>query len=116
MNHETIVNHLKALTINGVHQAQSGHPGGALSSFDFAYTLFSEFLRYDPRDPQWQGRDRFVLSAGHESMLIYSLLFALDWLKEEDLQNFRQLGSRTPGHPENHITPGIECTTGPLGQ
>ena len=111
-----VVNYLKGLVIDGVHQAASGHPGGAMSSMDFAYLLFSEFLHRDPKDPHYFARDRFVLSAGHESMLLYSLLYASDLLSLEDLKNFRQLGSRTPGHPENHICPGVECTTGPLGQ
>ncbi|MBP9706869.1 MAG: transketolase [Oligoflexales bacterium] len=111
-----VINLLKGLVIDGVHKAQSGHPGGAMSSVDFAYILFSEFLNYDPDNPNWQGRDRFILSAGHESMLLYSLLHALGWLPLEELKNFRQWGSKTPGHPENHLTPGVECTTGPLGQ
>ncbi len=104
------------MVINGVHWAQSGHPGGAMSSMDFAYILYREYLRFDPKDSTWFGRDRFILSAGHESMLLYSLLYAIGWLKKEDLKGFRSLGSKTPGHPENHVTKGVECTTGPLGQ
>ena len=111
-----VVNHLKAMVINGVHWAQSGHPGGAMSSMDFAYILYREYLRFDPKDSAWFGRDRFILSAGHESMLLYSLLYAIGWLEKEDLKGFRSLGSKTPGHPENHVTKGVECTTGPLGQ
>ncbi|MEZ4741821.1 MAG: transketolase [Bdellovibrionota bacterium] len=116
MNDQQIINLLKGLVIDGVDQAQSGHPGGAMSSMDFAYTLFAKHLRFDPDNPNWLGRDRFILSAGHESMLLYSLLYANGWLNLEDLKGFRQLGSRTPGHPENGVTPGVECTTGPLGQ
>ncbi|MFK7822724.1 MAG: transketolase family protein [Oligoflexales bacterium] len=111
-----VINYLKALVIDGVDKARSGHPGGAMSSMDFAYILFSEYLQFDPQDPKWQGRDRFILSAGHESMLLYAMLYGLGWLEEDQLKSFRQLGSKTPGHPENHLTPGVECTTGPLGQ
>ena len=107
---------MKGLVIDGVDKAKSGHPGGAMSSMDFASILFSEFLNFDPADPEWQGRDKFILSAGHESMLAYALLHGLNWVNLKDLQEFRQWGSRTPGHPENLLTPGIECTTGPLGQ
>ncbi len=116
MDDQKAINVLKGLIIDGVHQAKSGHPGGAMSSIDFAYTLFSEYLRFDPKNPAWKGRDRFILSAGHESMLLYSLLYANGWLEIDDLRQFRQLHSRTPGHPENYQTPGVECTTGPLGQ
>ena len=113
---QSLVNVIKGLIIDGVNKAKSGHPGGAMSSAAFATVLFREFLSFDPKNPSWMGRDRFVLSAGHESMLLYSLLFMNDWLTKEDLQSFRQLHSRTPGHPENYLTPGVECTTGPLGQ
>ena len=87
-----------------------------MSSMDFAYLLFTEYLKLDPKNPKWLGRDRFVLSAGHESMLLYSLLHQVGWLEMDELKNFRQLHSKTPGHPENYITEGVECTTGPLGQ
>jgi len=87
-----------------------------MSSMDFAYLLYTEFLKFDPKDSQWVGRDRFILSAGHESMLIYSLLHGIGWLETDDLKKFRQLHSKTPGHPENTETKGVECTTGPLGQ
>ncbi len=107
---------LKGLVIDGVNKAKSGHPGGAMSSMDFAYLLFTEFLNFDPDDPKWPGRDRFVLSAGHESMLLYSMLHMTGWLALDELKRFRQLHSKTPGHPENILTPGVECTTGPLGQ
>lgn len=110
------INTLKGLVIDTVHKAKSGHPGGAMSSMDYAYILFTEYLRFDPKDSKWLGRDRFILSAGHESALIYTLLHYVGWLEMEDLQKFRQIKSRTPGHPENFMTPGIECTTGPLGQ
>ncbi|MFQ6611704.1 MAG: transketolase [Fidelibacterota bacterium] len=109
------LNVLKGFVIDGVRKANSGHTGGALSSMDFAYTLFTEYLKFDPDDPEWIARDRFVLSAGHESMLLYSLLFMVGWLGMEDLQSFRQFGSSTPGHPEVDL-PGVEATTGPLGQ
>lgn len=116
MNDQQLINILRGLIVDGVNAANSGHPGGAMSSLDFAYQLFTEHLSFDPEDPKWLGRDRFILSAGHESMLLYSLLRANGWIETEDLKNFRQLHSKTPGHPENHLTPGVECTTGPLGQ
>ncbi|MEE8437352.1 MAG: transketolase [Candidatus Neomarinimicrobiota bacterium] len=106
---------LKGLIMDGVAKANSGHPGGAFSSADFAYILFSDFLKFNPNDPEWFPRDRFVLSAGHESMLLYSLLSMLGWLTINDLKKFRQLKSSTPGHPEVDL-PGVEATTGPLGQ
>jgi transketolase len=107
---------LKGIVLDGVDAASSGHPGGAMGSMDLAYILFKEFLRFDPTNPDWKGRDRFVLSAGHMSMQLYALLYANGWLKKADLGDFRQLHSRTPGHPENYMTDGVECTTGPLGQ
>lgn len=107
---------IKGLIVDAVARAKSGHPGGAMSSADFAYVLFRDFLAFDPDDPLWMGRDRFVLSAGHESALLYSLLHCVGWLDLDDLKAFRSLHSRTPGHPEVHVTPGVECTTGPLGQ
>jgi transketolase len=110
------VNTLKGLVMDGVHKAKSGHPGGAMSSMDLAYILFTEYLQFDPDDANWFGRDRFILSAGHESMLQYALLHMMDWLSVDELKRFRQLGSKTPGHPENTHTKGVECTTGPLGQ
>jgi transketolase len=113
---QTAINVLKGLVIDGINKSQSGHPGGPLSSMDLTYLLFTEFLRFDPDDPKWMGRDRFILSAGHMSMLQYAMLYGVGWLTIEDLKNFRQLHSKTPGHPENFMTPGVECTTGPLGQ
>ena len=98
-----------------VRKANSGHSGGPMSSADFTQILFTEYLNFDPNDPDWFNRDRFVLSAGHESALIYAMLTQIGWLNIEDIQNFRQLHSRTPGHPEVEI-PSIEATTGPLGQ
>ncbi|MBC8345580.1 MAG: transketolase [Candidatus Marinimicrobia bacterium] len=105
----------KGLIMDTVRKANSGHSGGPLSSADFAQILFMEYLNYDPDDPNWFNRDRFVLSAGHESSLLYAMLVQIGWLKLDDIQNFRQLHSRTPGHPEVEI-PGVEATTGPLGQ
>jgi len=107
---------IKGLVIDGVKKANSGHPGGAMSSADFAYILHRDFLNYDPDNAEWLNRDRFILSAGHESMLLYTLLVLQGRMKLEDLQQFRQWGSRTPGHPEAETDLGIECTTGPLGQ
>lgn len=116
MQDHQLVNILKGLVIDGVHKANSGHPGGPMSSMDLAYVLYSEAMRFDPDDPEWRGRDRFILSAGHMSMLQYVMLYGIGWLTMDDLKSFRQLHSRTPGHPENFMTPGVECTTGPLGQ
>jgi transketolase len=106
----------KALVMDMVRKANSGHTGGPLSSYDFAYVLYKDFLKFDPDNPDWLDRDRFVLSAGHESALLYSLLTFVGWLEVDDLKNFRQFGSRTAGHPERGVTPGVEATTGPLGQ
>jgi transketolase len=113
---EKAVNVIKGLIMDATRKADSGHPGGAMSSADFMYILFKDFLIFDPEDDQWFDRDRFVLSPGHESMLLYSLLCMSGFLTMDDLKAFRQLGSRTPGHPEHHTTPGVEATTGPLGQ
>lgn len=110
------VNIIKGLVMDAIRKANSGHPGGPMSSADMAYVLFHEFLRHDPQNLKWFNRDRFVLSAGHESMLQYALLAFAGHLGLNDLQAFRQYGSRTPGHPEHHMTPGVEATTGPLGQ
>jgi len=109
------VNIIKSLVMDGVRNANSGHTGGAMSSADFTYILFSEYLNINPNDSNCFNRDRFVLSAGHESMLLYSLLHMTGWVKLIDLKNFRQLDSKTPGHPEEKL-PGVEATTGPLGQ
>ena len=109
------VNTIRFLAADAVEKAKSGHPGAPMGMADMAFVLWNQFLRYDPDDPDWKNRDRFVLSAGHESALVYSMLTQIGWLNKEDLKNFRQLNSRTPGHPEVEI-PGVECTTGPLGQ
>ena len=106
---------LKGLIMDGVRKANSGHPGGAMSSADFIYLLFKDYLNFDPKDPSWFNRDRFILSGGHMSMLQYGILHMLGWMKLSDIKKFRQLGSQTPGHPEVEIK-GVECTTGPLGQ
>ena len=106
---------IKGLVMDATRKANSGHPGGTMSCADFAYILYRDFLNFDPNNPEWFNRDRFVLSGGHMSMLQYSLLLYIGWLDMDDIKNFRQLHSRTPGHPEVEI-PGVECTTGPLGQ
>ena len=106
---------IKGLVMDATRKANSGHPGGPMSCADFAYILYRDFLNFDPNNPEWFNRDRFVLSGGHMSMLQYSLLLYIGWLDMDDIKNFRQLHSRTPGHPEVEI-PGVECTTGPLGQ
>jgi transketolase len=110
------INITKGIIMDTVRNANSGHTGGPLSSLDFTYILFKEFLKFDPDNPNWENRDRFVLSIGHESALLYAMLTLVGWLDIEELKNFRQLGSRTPGHPERGLTPGVEATTGPLGQ
>ncbi|MGD0162685.1 MAG: transketolase [Candidatus Sulfotelmatobacter sp.] len=124
------INTIRTLAIDAVQQANSGHPGAPMGLAPVTYCLWQEFLRYDPEDPKWLNRDRFVLSNGHASMLLYAMLYLSGVrdvskdgkvLKElavplEEIKRFRQLGSRTPGHPESHITTGVETTTGPLGQ
>ncbi len=111
------VNSIRVLAIDAVQKANSGHPGMPMGMAPVAYLLFTRFMRHNPHNPKWYGRDRFVLSAGHGSMLLYSVLYLTGYdLGLEDLKRFRQLGSRTPGHPENHLTAGVETTTGPLGQ
>jgi transketolase len=111
------VNTIKFLAVDAVEKAKSGHPGTPMGAADAAFVLWSEYLHFDPKDPQWPGRDRFVLSAGHACMLQYALLhlFGFD-LPLEQLEQFRQWGSHTPGHPERGDTAGVEVTTGPLGQ
>jgi transketolase len=105
------------LSADGVEKARSGHPGMPMGAASMAYVLWTRFLRHNPKNPAWPNRDRFVLSAGHGSMLLYSLLHLTGYdLPLEELQNFRQWGSKTPGHPEHGLTPGVETTTGPLGQ
>jgi transketolase len=124
------INTIRTLAIDAVQQANSGHPGAPMGLAPVTYCLWQEYLRYDPEDPKWLNRDRFVLSNGHASMLLYAMLY-LAGVREvdkngnvlktlavpmEEIKRFRQLGSRTPGHPESHITSGVETTTGPLGQ
>lgn len=111
------INTIRFLSIDAVEKAKSGHPGLPMGAAPMAYTLWKNHLSYSPKNPLWFNRDRFVLSAGHGSMLLYSLLHLFtENLEMDDLKNFRQWGSRTPGHPEVHLTPGVEATTGPLGQ
>ena len=116
--HDRMANAIRALAMDAVEQAKSGHPGLPMGAADVATVLFTQFLKFDPADPQWPDRDRFVLSAGHGSMLLYALLYLLGYeaMTIDQIKRFRQLGSNTPGHPENFETPGIETTTGPLGQ
>ena len=112
-----LANALRILSIDAVNQAQSGHPGMPLGMADIATVLWKKFLKHNPQNPQWFNRDRFVLSNGHGSMLLYSLLHVTGYkVSIDDLKQFRQLHSKTPGHPEYHHTPGVETTTGPLGQ
>ncbi len=111
------VNTIRVLTIDAIERAQSGHPGMPLGAADMAYVLWTQFLRHNPRNPRWPNRDRFILSAGHGSMLLYALLHLSGYdLPMEEIKRFRQWGSRTPGHPEYDPDLGVEMTTGPLGQ
>ena len=113
-----MANAIRALAMDAVEQAKSGHPGLPMGAADIATVLFTQFLKFDPADPAWPDRDRFVLSAGHGSMLIYALLYLLgyDAVTSSRSRNSASSARMTPGHPENFITPGIETTTGPLGQ
>jgi len=114
---EKSVNTIRFLSIDAVQKANAGHPGAPMGAAAMAYVLWTRFLKHNPADPHWPNRDRFVLSAGHASMLLYSLLHLTGYdLPLEELQRFRQWGSLTPGHPEYGLTPGVETTTGPLGQ
>lgn len=111
------VNTIRTLSMDAVQKANSGHPGMPMGMADVAFTLWTKFLKHNPKNPDWFDRDRFILSAGHGSMLLYSLLHLTGYdLSLEELKNFRQMGSKTPGHPEYGMTPGVETTTGPLGQ
>jgi len=111
------INTIRMLSVDAVQKANSGHPGAPMGLAPAAYTLWTRFLKHNPRNPEWWDRDRFVLSAGHGSMLLYSMLFLTGYdLPLEQIKQFRQWGSRTPGHPERELTPGVETTTGPLGQ
>ncbi len=129
-NEELAINTIRTLAMDAVQAANSGHPGTPMALAPVAYTLWNRFLRFDPQDPIWPDRDRFILSNGHASMLLYSLLHltgvkAVNAKYEllghlsvtlEDIKKFRQLDSKCPGHPEYRLTSGIETTTGPLGQ
>jgi transketolase len=117
-NHDRMANAIRALAMDAVEKANSGHPGLPMGTADIATVLFTRFLKFDPADPMWPDRDRFVLSAGHGSMLLYALFYLLGYEKMtiDEIKHFRQLGSQTPGHPEHGHTPGVETTTGPLGQ
>src|SRR6476469_7372867 len=124
------INTIRTLSIDAVQQAKSGHPGTPMALAPLVYTIWNRVMRFDPRDPIWPNRDRFVLSNGHASMLLWSVLHltrtqAVDADYEilgrpsvslDDIRNFRQLDSKAPGHPEYHLTSGVETTTGPLGQ
>src|SRR5205085_2730683 len=124
------INTIRTLSIDAVQKANSGHPGAPMGLAPVIYTLWQQFLRYDPQDPIWPNRDRFVLSNGHASMLLYSMLYltgvrAVNPKYEvlgdpavslDDIKQFRQINSKTPGHPEYRLTSGVETTTGPLGQ
>jgi transketolase len=117
VDHQLAIDTIRTLAIDGVEKAKSGHPGAPMGAAPMAYVLWTKFLRHAPTDPRWPDRDRFVLSAGHASMLLYALLHLTGYdLPLEELQHFRQYGSRTPGHPEFGLTPGVDATTGPLGQ
>ena len=110
-------NIVRGLSMDGVQSANSGHPGLPMGAADIATVLWTQFLKHNPKDPNWKDRDRFILSGGHGSMLVYSLLHLTGYdVSVDDLKNFRQWGSKTPGHPEYGDTPGVETTTGPLGQ
>src|SRR5437879_5220102 len=111
------INTIRTLSMDAVQKANSGHPGTPMALAPLAYVLYTRVMRHNPGDPEWPDRDRFVLSAGHASMLLYSMLYLTGYgLERDDIRQFRQWGSRTPGHPEYGHTTGVEITTGPLGQ
>ncbi len=118
VDHSRMANAIRALAMDAVEKAKSGHPGLPMGAADIATVLFTQFLKFDAADPRWPDRDRFILSAGHGSMLLYALLYLTGnaEMTLDEIKNFRQLGSKTPGHPENFMTSGVEATTGPLGQ
>lgn len=114
---ELCVNTIRFLAVDAIQKANSGHPGMPMGAAPMAHILWNRFLRHNPASPEWFDRDRFLLSAGHGSMLLYSLLHLTGYdLPLDEIKGFRQWGSRTPGHPERGVTPGVETTTGPLGQ
>ncbi len=127
---ELAINTVRTLSIDAIQKANSGHPGTVMDAASTAYVLWQYFLRYDPKNPEWINRDRFVLSSGHASMLLYSLIYLAeirataasykekdrDAITLQDIESFREAGSRCPGHPEYGWTSGVEATTGPLGQ
>ena len=118
VDHSRMANAIRALAMDAVEKAKSGHPGLPMGAADIATVLFTQFLKFDAAEPRWPDRDRFILSAGHGSMLLYAVLYLTGNadMTLEQIKNFRQLGARTPGHPENSLTSGVETTTGPLGQ
>ena len=118
VDHSVMANAIRALAMDAVQKANSGHPGLPMGAADIATVLFTQFLKFDAADPKWPDRDRFILSAGHGSMLLYALLYLTGNadMTLDQIKNFRQFGSKTPGHPENFLTSGVETTTGPLGQ
>jgi len=117
LDNRTLANALRMLAIDAVEQAKSGHPGAPMGLADIAQVLWNRYLKHNPADPRWPDRDRFILSNGHGSMLLYALLHLSGYdLPLDELKRFRQLHSKTPGHPEVGVTPGVETTTGPLGQ
>ena len=114
---QTTVNAIRILSAEAIQKANSGHPGLPLGAAPIAYELFQNHLKFNGKNPKWDNRDRFILSAGHGSMLLYSLLYLYGYgLTQEDLQSFRQLGAKTPGHPEYGHTAGVETTTGQIGR
>ena len=116
--HNALANAIRSLAMDGVEKAKSGHPGLPMGAADIATVLFTRYLKFDPAAPRWPDRDRFILSAGHGSMLLYALLYltGTPGMTLDELKRFRQWGSKTPGHPEYGHTEGVETTTGPLGQ
>ena len=114
---ELCINTIRFLAVDAVQHADSGHPGTPLGAAPMAYVLWDRFLKHNPNDPQWPDRDRFILSPGHTSAMLYGLLHLTGYdLALQELKRFRQWGSKTPGHPEYGLAPGVEMTTGPLGQ
>ena len=114
---QLIINTIRTLSMDAVQKANSGHPGTPMALAPVAFTIWDKFMKFNPKNPDWPGRDRFVLSNGHASMLLYSLLHLTGYdVSLDDIKTFRQLHSKCAGHPEYGLTPGVETTTGPLGQ